>query len=95
MLKHGEANPLNIHGLRQMSHCPPHFSQVVFELHTTEKNLIDWLYENLEGRFYSGQIDVKQSSGGPIIRQQCIAFELASEASYFSLFLLQLNQPYR
>ena len=92
MLKHNEPNPLNVHGLRQLSHCPPHFTPVMFDLAVQDKDLVDWLYENLEGRFYSGQIDVKQPSGGPIIRQHCIAFELASEASYFALFLPQLNQ---
>lgn len=91
MLKHNEPNPLNVHGLRQLSHCPPHFTPVMFDLAVTDKDLVDWLYENLEGRFYSGQIDVKQDSG-VIARQHCIAFELASEASYFALFLPQLNQ---
>jgi hypothetical protein len=91
MLKHLEPNPLNIHGLRQLSHCPPHFTPVVFDLAVQDKDLVDWLYENLEGRFYSGQIDVRQESG-VIARQQCIAFELAAEASYFALFLPQLNQ---
>ncbi len=90
MLKHLEPNPLNIHGLRQLSHCPPHFTSVVFDLAVQDKDLIDWLYENLEGRFYSGQIDVKQESG-KYSRQHCIAFELASEASYFALFLPQIN----
>ena len=91
MLKHNEPNPLNVHGLRQLGHCPPHFTSVIFDLAVQEKDLVDWLYENLEGRFYSGQIDVKQESG-VIARQHCIAFELASEASYFALFLPQLNQ---
>jgi hypothetical protein len=91
MLKHNEPNPLNVHGLRQLGHCPPHFTPVIFDLAVQEKDLVDWLYENLEGRFYSGQIDVRQESG-VIARQHCIAFELASEASYFALFLPQLNQ---
>lgn len=91
MLKHNEPNPLNVHGLRQLSHCPPHFTPVIFDLAVHDKDLVDWLYENLEGRFYSGQIDVKQDSG-VIARQHCIAFELAAEASYFALFLPQLNQ---
>lgn len=91
MLKHNEPNPLNVHGLRQLGHRPPHFTPVIFDLAVQDKDLVDWLYENLEGRFYSGQIDVKQPSG-VIARQHCIAFEMASEASYFALFLPQLNQ---
>ena len=91
MLKHNEPNPLNIHGLRQVNHCPPHFTTVYFDLSVSEKDLTDWLYENLEGRFYSGQVDVRQESG-KYARQQCIAFEQSSEASYFALFLPQINK---
>ena len=90
MLKHNEPNPLNVHGLRQLSHCPPHFTPVLFDLEVQEKDLIDWLYEHLEGRFYSGPVDSKTGSGKNT-RQQCIAFENASEASYFALFLPQIN----
>jgi hypothetical protein len=91
MLKHNEPNPLNIHGLRQVNHCPPHFTTVYFDLGVTEKDITDWLYENLEGRFYSGQVDVRQETG-KYVRQQCIAFEHAAEASYFAMFLPQINQ---
>jgi len=92
MLKHGEANPLNIWGLRQLTHCPPHFEQVQFDLRTSEKALTDWIYENLEGRFYIGVVDVAQTPGGKILsRQQLVAFETASEATYFSMFLPQIN----
>ena len=47
MLKHGEPNPLNVHQLRRVNHCPPHFEQVMFEPYATEKQITDWLYENL------------------------------------------------
>jgi hypothetical protein len=92
MLKHGEANPLNIFGLRQLTHCPPHFERVQFDLRTNEKNLTDWIYENLESRFYIGQIDVTQPNNRPTFRQTIVAFENASEASYFSMFLPQINK---
>ena len=91
MLNHNEPNPLNVHGLRQLSHCPPHFTPVIFDLAVQDKDLVDWLYENLEGRFYSGQIDVRQESG-VIARQQCIAFEQSSEASYFAIMLPTINE---
>ena len=92
MLKHGEPNPLNVHQLRQLSWCPPHFEQVVFEPYVTTKNITDWLYENLEGRFYVGDVDVARTPGGkPIDRNLLVAFELASEASYFSLVLPSIN----
>lgn len=92
MLKHGEVNPLNVHGLRQLQHCPGHFEQVIFNPTTQTKHYSDWIYENLEGRFYIGDIDVARTPGGKTIdRNLLVAFELASEASYFSLLLPQLN----
>ena len=92
MLKHGEVNPLNVHGLRTLSWCPPHFERVQFDLSVNEKVITDWIYENLEGRFYIGSIDVVQEGSRPTYRQCLVAFELASEASYFSIFLPQINQ---
>jgi hypothetical protein len=93
MLKHGEVNPLNIFGLRQLSHCPLHFESVRFDLRVGEKDITDWIYENLQGRFYIGPIDVTQSNSRPTIRQTLVAFENASEATYFSMFLTQINEP--
>ena len=92
MLKHGEPNLLNVHQLRRVNHCPPHVEQVGFEPYTTEKQITDWLYENLEGRFYVGNIDVARTPGGkPIDRNLLVAFELPAEASYFSLILPTIN----
>ena len=89
MLKHGEVNPLNVHGLRELNWCPPHFTRVMFDPLITKKTVTDWLYENLAGRFYVGDSDVNDS------RQLLVAFEIPSEASYFSLFLPQINtSPY-
>ena len=85
MLKHGEVNPLNVHGLRQLTHCPPHFERVEFVPIATVKHLSDWIFENLQGRFYIGAVDTAQQ------RLTLVAFELASEASYFSLLLPQIN----
>ena len=85
MLKHGDINPLNVHGLRQLKHCPPHFERVEFLPMVTNKQISDWIFEHLEGRFYIGSIDTPQQ------RLTLVAFELASEASYFSLLLPQIN----
>lgn len=90
MLKHGEINPLNVFGLRQVDWCPPHFERVVFDSYTNEKAITDWIYENLRSRFYVGQTDVKVEN--TFQRQMLVAFEDPSEASYFSLFLPQINQ---
>lgn len=91
MIKHGEVNPLNVFGLRRLTHCPPHFERVQFDLYTNEKSISDWIYENLEGRFFVGPIDVAQPNS-ITIRQTVVAFEQSSEASYFSLLLPQVNQ---
>ena len=91
MLKHGEVNPLNVHQLRRVSHCPPHFERVIFEPYITKKQVTDWLYENLEGRFYVGDIDVERTPSKPIDRNLLVAFEQPREASYFSLILPTIN----
>jgi hypothetical protein len=53
MLKYGEVNPLNVFGLRRLDHCPPHFTKIHFDLRTSFKDITDWVFENLEGRFYA------------------------------------------
>lgn len=89
MLKYGEVNPLNVHGLRQLDWCPPHFEQVKFESYVSDTNLSSWIYENLASRFYIGYDDTNNK------RQVVVAFESPGEASYFSLCLSQINtQPY-
>lgn len=89
MLKHGEVNPLNVHGMRQLKHCPPHFTEVIFDLNIAEKAISDWIYENLAGRFYVGYVDKIQDD--TYQRYYSAAFEEPGEASYFSLFLNQIN----
>ena len=111
MLKHGEVNPLNVHGLRELAWCPPHFERVQFDCIIGTNDLTDWIYENLQGRFYIGEVDVPESGASdhvilnqhnisnttgqvtffPSIRQTVAAFEIASEATYFSLLLPQFN----
>ena len=91
MLKHGEVNPLNVFGLRELQHCPPHFQKVSFELRTNVKDIKNWVYENLSGRFWFGEQYVELTHGKLSI-DKCIAFENHSEASYFSLMLDQINQ---
>lgn len=89
MLKHGEINPLNVQGLRQLDFCPPHFTTLTLEVSTmSEKRIADWIWENLQGRFYIGPVDVVDD--GHYHRRVCVAFELAEELSYFSLSLNQI-----
>ena len=90
MLRDGEANPLTVHGLREMSHCPPHFVQVRFELRYSIKQVSDWIWENLQGRFWIGDV-YYPTDRGSIAMTACVAFELPGEASMFSLCLDQIQ----
>ena len=92
MLKHGEVNPLNVFGLRQLDHCPPHFQIITFDLRTGLKDITDWIYENLEGRFYVGDhFDANEQDPSKLKMQKAVGFELHEEASYFGLFLPSIN----
>jgi hypothetical protein len=90
MLKHNEVNPLAVFGLRRVEHCPPHFTTIKFSLRTNEKNITDWIWENLAGRFYLGD-DYAQTDAGYISMDKLVGFEQAGEASYFSLVIDTIN----
>lgn len=90
MLKHGEANPLAVWGLRRLEHCPVHFTSVDFDIKSSEKAITDWIWSQLDGRFWFG--DVYQSSSGVTVCKRA-AFELGSEASFFGLMLDKINTP--
>jgi hypothetical protein len=90
MLKYNEANPLTVFGLRELDHCPPHFTPVTFELKCTEKIISDWIWTNLTGRFYYGEQYYKDADAN-VHSHRCAAFEIAAEASMFALILDQIN----
>jgi hypothetical protein len=90
MLKHNEANPLSIFGLRRLEHCPAHFQRVDFDLKTNEKTITDWIWANLEGRFWVGDWYYKDSGGNVQLGKRA-GFEIAGEASMFMLVLDQIN----
>jgi len=92
MLKHNEANPLAVFGLRELEHCPPHFIRVEFDLKTTEKAILDWIWTNLDGRFWFGDWYYKDENTN-VNFHKCAAFEIAGEASMFALILDQINKP--
>ena len=93
MLKYGEINKLNVHGLRMLDWCPPHFCQVCFDLKTDEKNISDWIWTNLEGRFFYG--DKIVGVDGKRVMCKMVGFENHSEATYFGLHLDRINQTHR
>lgn len=93
MMKLGEINPLNVFNLRKVSHCPPHFTKVYFDTldvslmsKSIEKTVSDWIFENLEGRYYLGDAYIKNSQNKMSL-QKCAGFEIEAEASFFSLML--------
>lgn len=90
MLKYGEINPLNVFGLRRVDHCPPHFEQVHFNILTNDKKITDWISENLEGRFWFGDLYM-YGDDSIVSLGKCAGFEIHSEASYFSLIIDQIN----
>ena len=91
MLKHNEVNPLNIFGLRRLDHCPPHFETLCFDLKTQEKNITDWIYENLASRFFFGDAFVIDPDKNVLVMCNKVGFEDASELSYFDMFLDTIN----
>ena len=89
-----QPNPLNTFNLREVEHCPPHFYAVDFNLSTNEKKLRDWIWENLQGRFFLGDtyVVIDRSDDKKISTlQKRAAFEIHGEASYFAMFLPDLN----
>lgn len=91
MLKYGEANPLAVFGLREVDHCPPHFVKVMFDSRAYSKRISDWIWANLDGRFYFNDWYSKDEANNTVM-QKCAAFEIPGEASMFALILDQINQ---
>lgn len=93
-LRNHEANPLTVHGLRELERCPPHFIQVHFDLRGQKKIVTDWIWENLDGRFWFGDMYLltdRLTDSGSITMNTCAAFEIPGEASMFSLCLDQIQ----
>lgn len=90
MIKYREANPLSVFGLRQLEHSPPHFTNVPFDLRANAKVITDWIWENLEGRFWIGDY-YSLDSVGHVTMSKAVSFEHPAEASYFGLILDQIN----
>jgi hypothetical protein len=90
MIKTGEPNPLNIFNMRRLNYCSPHLERVYFDIKVHDKIIIDWIYENLEGRFYYG--DELHFVDNKAVIQKCVAFEIQSEASFFCFALENINK---
>lgn len=91
MLKYGEANPLAVFGLRELNHCPPHFTVVDFELKVNPKVISDWIWSNFSGRFWFGDHYYK-SEDNTVHLTKRVGFESPGESSMFALMLDQINK---
>ena len=89
MLRDGSPNVLTIHGLREVELCPPHFVKVPFSLTGNRKDFTDWIWENLEGRFWVGDF-YYINDADTLEMSACAAFETPGEASMFALCLSQI-----
>jgi hypothetical protein len=81
-------NPLNAYNLRRVAYCPPYF--VTIQLNSDHiDSVVDWIYENLQGRFYCGKRNIAASDliGSITSNRFTIGFELAEEATLFGLSL--------
>ena len=88
MLKHGIINPLNALEIRRLDFCPPHFTPVTLDgLYCDIKDIDDWIYINLEGRYSISSISVANQ------QQIEVGFENPAEASMFGLVINQINRP--
>lgn len=90
MLRNREPNPLTVHSIREVDHCPPHFIKVQFDIRVGQKQITDWIWENFEGRFWYGDWYYITEAGSTSMNS-CAAFELPGEASMFALCLDQIN----
>ncbi len=93
-VKQFQPNPLNTFDLRELKHCPPHFYAVDFDLSTNEKRIRDWIWEHLSGRFFLGDayaVFVEGRANRSVLLKRA-GFEIHSEASYFAMFLPEINK---
>lgn len=87
MIKYKEPNSLSVLNLRRLDFCPVHFEKITFDIVVNEKTISDWLYENTDGRFFSGQV-----TGDKGTLTWCVGFEIHAECSYFAMQLNQINK---
>lgn len=84
-LKAGKVNALNALGLRRVSFPAHHFHYTVISKYSPSlvKTLDDWIYQNLNSRYYIGQgIDLVNNS---LVFVTKIGFEQEKELSFFKL----------
>lgn len=84
-LRAGKVNPLNVLGLRRVQFPAHHFHYMFLNGYSPHliKTLDEWIFQNLNSRYYIGQsIDLQDSI---IVYVTKIGFEQEKELSFFKL----------
>jgi hypothetical protein len=85
-LKNGKPNPFNLLEIRRVRFPARHFHFTILNKFNPVKNIQidDWIYHNLNGRYYLGQaLDLDNTN--TIIYTTKIGFEEEKELSFFLL----------
>jgi len=85
-LKHGKPNPLNLLDLRRVRFPARHFHYTTRNRYNPNRSssVDDWIYQNLNGRYYIGQTLILDSTN-TITYATKIGFEEQKELSFFLL----------
>lgn len=84
-LKNGKVNQLNALGLRKVNFPARHFHYTIITKYspTFHKNLDNWIYTNLNSRYYVGQsVELVDNT---VVFITKIGFEQEKELSFFKL----------
>jgi hypothetical protein len=85
-IKHGKPNPLNLLGLRRVQFPARHFHFITLPKYSpgVVKSVDEWIYNNLNGRYYVGQ-GISLDHTNTIVYVTKIGFEQEKEKSFFLL----------
>ena len=85
-IKNGKPNPLNFLDLRRVTFPARHFHFITIPKYSPSavKTIDEWVYTNLNGRYYIGQ-GIELDNNNSIIYITKIGFEQEKEMSFFLL----------
>jgi len=85
-IKNGKPNPLNLLDLRRVQFPARHFHYLILPRYSPSliKNADEWIYNNLNGRYYIGQ-GLSLDNSNSIVFVTKIGFEHEKEKSFFLL----------
>jgi hypothetical protein len=86
-IKNGKPNPLNYFSMRRVSVPAQHFHYTNYGKYspTLLRNLDQWIYNNLNSRYYIGQDLELDKASNSITYVTRIGFEQEKELSFFKL----------